>query len=827
MMNTPASSIGTLKTNQWDQLQGLLSRFERGIQDSDAADLARYLPPPEHNLRELALRELIKVDLEIRWKRKQHVTIEQYLARFPELRDSADAITSLLCEEYRARQLYGDRPGLDSYQQRFPEQFESLKLLVAEAGPLTPSGMPQPQGGAGPKVAPPAGSDYKFIKRIGSGSFGEVWRAEAPGGIAVAIKVIFRPVDHEEGKRDLEALELIKGIRHPFLMQTQAYWVFERRLYIVMELADKTLGDRLKECVDPPGIPQAELLHYIGEAAEALDYLHGQGVLHRDVKPDNLMVVTGESSKRGSKSFLAAAVGHVKVADFNLVRIWESQRLTASGSGTPAYMAPEVWANKVTRQSDQYSLAVTYAELRLGRRVFSANSLLALRQEHCEQQPNMSELTADEQQVILKALHKDPNKRYESCTSFANALKSSLRVEAPPAPRPSKMPLALGIMGALMTVALVVGAAAFWVWNRQPDFVLTPPRSFAIRADGQDRPLMLRLDRHNLAEDVAVSFSGLPHGITIPDATIGAGAMELQVPVQADWRVNPPGKKKIDIEARIRAQAGDQVRDIPLVIAVEPAELPYWQEDWQPADDARLVIGADKQPFFDHIDVVKGNLPVRFVLVPRRPGGPALPSFYIMQNKVSVQLFRQFATAKPEAISHGDWAKSGFAGPDYPKDSYPVFGVPAAMAHEFAQWLAPKKGRLPSLSQWDEAAGWERGKQGGPYLGTYDSNVKDQIAVGRRSGPMECGKATLDKSWLGCRDMAGNGYELTRTLIAGNEEVPLTREPTATDFIRLRGQTYAASRPLTFSQMEDPEDLDPIEYRNRRPDVGFRVVIEP
>src|SRR6516164_5756783 len=66
---------------------------------------------------------------------------------------------------------------------------------------------------------------YKLVERIGCGGFGEVWRAEAPGGFEVAVKVLFRSVDHEEGRRELQALEVIRRLRHPFLLATQAYWV--------------------------------------------------------------------------------------------------------------------------------------------------------------------------------------------------------------------------------------------------------------------------------------------------------------------------------------------------------------------------------------------------------------------------------------------------------------------------------------------------------------------------------------------------------------------------------------------------------------------------
>jgi len=180
---------------------------------------------------------------------------------------------------------------------------------------------------------------------------------------------------------------------------------------IAMELADGSLSDWQKECKDAGqrGIPVAPLLEYFHQAAVALDFLHAQkpAVMHRDIKPANLLRLEG----------------FAKVADFGLVREQDHNLATATYCGTPAYMPPEMWNSKVHINSDQYSLAVTFVEMRLGRRCFSANNPRELAFQHLEGRANLEGLGPAEQAVLFKALSPDPVKRYPSCQAFIKALK--------------------------------------------------------------------------------------------------------------------------------------------------------------------------------------------------------------------------------------------------------------------------------------------------------------------------------------------------------------------------------------------------------------------
>ncbi len=260
---------------------------------------------------------------------------------------------------------------------------------------------------------------YCLLEPLGKGGFGEVWKCEAPGGLLKAIKFVAGKGLHlgdaaSGADQELRALQHVKSIRHPFLLSMDRIEVVDGDLLIVMELADNSLHDLLGEYRQKgqPGIPRDELLGYLREAAEVLDLMNQQHHLqHLDIKPRNLFLVNR----------------HVKVADFGLVnRVPELRGSTPAelqfNPVTPAYAAPENFLGQISQACDQYSLAVAYHEMLIGKRPFSGKNFRQLALQHVQVVPDMGALPEGDRPVVARALAKKPEDRFPSCGAFIQAL---------------------------------------------------------------------------------------------------------------------------------------------------------------------------------------------------------------------------------------------------------------------------------------------------------------------------------------------------------------------------------------------------------------------
>ncbi len=228
-------------------------------------------------------------------------------------------------------------------------------------------------------------------------------------------------------------------------------------LILAMGLGDCTLADRLSQVrreldIDPAdrttigGLTYREALRYIGEAAKAIDFLNAHDIYHRDIKPQNILLVGGSA----------------QVCDFGLAsRVDQDMQMTGQIIATPAY-APYELLDKgyVHRSVDQYCLAVTYFEIRTGRIPFDTSSQVRILLAKCNDQVDLTAIAPAEAAVLAPALSLNVNTRYASCDDFIEALAGIDRVETKSS---SVWPW---VMATAATLLVAVGLGALAI--RQP-----------------------------------------------------------------------------------------------------------------------------------------------------------------------------------------------------------------------------------------------------------------------------------------------------------------------------------------------------------------------
>ena len=255
---------------------------------------------------------------------------------------------------------------------------------------------------------------YVLLEPLGRGGFGEVWKCEVPGGLHKAIKFVAGGPGRDETllRQEYEAFQQVKAIRHPFLLCLERVELVGDELIMVMGLADRHIGERYHECASAgqPGIPRAELIGYMREAAEALDVIGERyGLQHLDVKPANL--------------FLTA--GHVQVGDYGLVSKLDRGEGGKNRGITPKYGAPEVLCGAVHTRSDQYSLALVYQEMLTGTFPFAGRTSAQIMLQHMSGTPDLSGLPESDRAAIAVALAKRPDDRFPSCRELIDALAAA------------------------------------------------------------------------------------------------------------------------------------------------------------------------------------------------------------------------------------------------------------------------------------------------------------------------------------------------------------------------------------------------------------------
>ncbi|MCA9159208.1 MAG: serine/threonine protein kinase, partial [Planctomycetales bacterium] len=250
---------------------------------------------------------------------------------------------------------------------------------------------------------------YTLRKRLGAGGYGEVWLADAPGGLQKAVKLIYGTLDQSHATSELRSLQRIRQVYHPFLLSIERIEIIDSQVIIVTELAESSLLDRFEQCrrKGAPGIERALLLDFMRDAADALDFLSQKHALqHLDIKPGNLLVIADR----------------IKVGDFGLIKDLHDQNQSLVSGLTPTYSAPEIFDGRPDYRSDQYSLAIVYMEMLAGQLPFNGKSTGELARQHLTQQPDLDSLPPADRPVVARALSKNPLDRFGTCRLFIEQL---------------------------------------------------------------------------------------------------------------------------------------------------------------------------------------------------------------------------------------------------------------------------------------------------------------------------------------------------------------------------------------------------------------------
>ncbi|MCL6474680.1 MAG: serine/threonine protein kinase [Firmicutes bacterium] len=257
---------------------------------------------------------------------------------------------------------------------------------------------------------------YRIVRQLGVGGMAHVYEAQDETiGRTVALKVLVLPSIISESERldmvrrfEREARSAGK-LSHPNIVTIYEVGSANGMHYIAMEFMH---GKTAREVLNEEGkLPPDRVLNIVKQVASALDYAHARGVIHRDVKPDNIALLED---------------GIVKLTDFGIARLANDLVRTQAGImvGSPAYMSPEqIVGDEIDGRSDVFSLGVTTYELLTGSKPFDASTITAVMHKIIYEQPAPAEeLSPAVERVLRRAMEKEPAKRYQSARAFAEDL---------------------------------------------------------------------------------------------------------------------------------------------------------------------------------------------------------------------------------------------------------------------------------------------------------------------------------------------------------------------------------------------------------------------
>jgi serine/threonine-protein kinase len=522
------------------QLEAWLAEFEEGWDEHLLAGRVGRLPPAGQPLRLPALIELVKIDLERNWQRGRHLTLADYLARYPEL-GPAEALPPdlLLAEEEVCRQ-FGEVAATH------------LVPAAAEAGPTL---LEPPPTAAASRI--PCVRGYEVLGKLGQGAMGAVYKAlHLRLNRLVALKVICdapnaRPQDLARFRQEAE---MIARLQHANIVQIYEVGEYAGGLYLALEYLDGPGLDRQLNRTPQPPRQAARLVEAL---ARAVHYAHGQGVIHRDLKPANVLLTS---------------TGTPKITDFGLARPVELESgLTTAGSimGTPNYMAPEQAEGRlgdIGPHTDTYALGAILYECLTGRPPFRGATVLDTLVQVRQQDPVpphrlRAKLPRDLEAITLKCLEKATHRRFASALDLAEELRRFCAGEPTQTRPPGRLekavkwarrkPAVAGLWAVLLAAGAAAGGTGLWLAG-----AAAARQAEIARGVGQDLDTANRLlEEDKLAEARAT--------VERAEARLAGGgdSPQLRARVQQVWNDLELAGQLDEVSLRM-ADRGDRASDL-------------------------------------------------------------------------------------------------------------------------------------------------------------------------------------------------------------------------------------------------------------------------